>query len=204
MKNFLKKALGFCFAFSIAITGISLSVPDACPVVSAHSGRTDASGGHHDYKNKSGLGSYHYHHGYPAHLHENGICPYDNPQPAVPKTATAPPVPAVPDTTNLPGENANTGTLSPENNIAATITPVNYSLIFDAAFYAAANPDVAALYGTDASLLFQHFLTAGMKEGRQGNAAFNVWTYKAEHPELAAVFGDDLTQYYIYYCSNPV
>lgn len=45
--------------------------------VEAHSGRTDGSGGHHDYKNKSGLGSYHYHcGGHPAHLHPNGICPY--------------------------------------------------------------------------------------------------------------------------------
>lgn len=43
----------------------------------AHSGRTDANGGHHDYKNVSGLGSYHYHcGGYPAHLHPNGVCPY--------------------------------------------------------------------------------------------------------------------------------
>lgn len=42
----------------------------------AHSGGTDASGGHHDYANKSGLGAYHYHHGYPAHLHPNGVCPY--------------------------------------------------------------------------------------------------------------------------------
>lgn len=43
----------------------------------AHSGRTDSSGGHHDYKNKSGLGSYHYHcGGYPPHLHQNGVCPY--------------------------------------------------------------------------------------------------------------------------------
>ena len=42
----------------------------------AHSGRTDSSGGHHDYKNVSGLGSYHYHHGYSAHLHKNGVCPY--------------------------------------------------------------------------------------------------------------------------------
>ena len=43
----------------------------------AHSGRTDSSGGHKDNKNKSGLGSYHYHcGGYPAHLHENGVCPY--------------------------------------------------------------------------------------------------------------------------------
>ena len=43
----------------------------------AHSGRTDGSGGHRDNKNKSGLGSYHYHcGGYSAHLHKNGICPY--------------------------------------------------------------------------------------------------------------------------------
>ena len=30
--------------------------------ISAHSGRTDGAGGHHDYNNVSGLGSYHYHH----------------------------------------------------------------------------------------------------------------------------------------------
>lgn len=45
----------------------------------AHSGRTDSSGGHHDNKNASGLGSYHYHcGGYPAHLHKNGVCPYSS------------------------------------------------------------------------------------------------------------------------------
>lgn len=42
-----------------------------------HSGRTDSNGGHKDNKNKSGLGSYHYHcGGHPAHLHANGVCPY--------------------------------------------------------------------------------------------------------------------------------
>lgn len=47
--------------------------------VSAHSGRTDSNGGHRDNKNASGLGSYHYHcGGYPAHLHENGVCPYSS------------------------------------------------------------------------------------------------------------------------------
>lgn len=40
---------------------------------SAHPGRTDANGGHYD----SSTGEYHYHHGYPAHQHTNGICPYD-------------------------------------------------------------------------------------------------------------------------------
>lgn len=38
----------------------------------AHPGGTDANGGHRD----SSTGEYHYHHGYPAHQHTNGICPY--------------------------------------------------------------------------------------------------------------------------------
>ena len=37
----------------------------------ASPGNTDANGGH--YEHATGL--YHYHHGYPAHQHENGICP---------------------------------------------------------------------------------------------------------------------------------
>lgn len=42
-------------------------------VIYAHSGRTDSSGGHYD----SSTGEYHYHHGYSAHQHPNGICPYE-------------------------------------------------------------------------------------------------------------------------------
>ncbi len=41
----------------------------ACALASP--GDTDANGGH--YEHATGL--YHYHHGYPAHQHENGICP---------------------------------------------------------------------------------------------------------------------------------
>lgn len=40
----------------------------------AHSGRTDSNGGHKDNKNASGLGSYHYHHGFGPHLHPGGVC----------------------------------------------------------------------------------------------------------------------------------
>ena len=44
------------------------------PVVSlSHSGRTDGNGGHYD----RSTGEYHYHHGYPAHQHTDGTCPYD-------------------------------------------------------------------------------------------------------------------------------
>ena len=56
-------------------------------VVSAHGGKTDGTGGHRDNQNKSGLGYYHYHcNGYPAHLHENGVCPYK--QSFAPKTSS--------------------------------------------------------------------------------------------------------------------
>lgn len=40
----------------------------------AHSGRTDANGGHH----VGGTSEYHYHHGKPAHQHPNGVCPYED------------------------------------------------------------------------------------------------------------------------------
>ncbi len=42
--------------------------------VFAHSGKTNSDGGHYD----SSTGEYHYHHGYSAHSHNNGICPYDD------------------------------------------------------------------------------------------------------------------------------
>lgn len=67
--KYLKKicVMFMCISMLLSYSSITL----------AHSGRTDSSGGHHDYKNVSGLGSYHYHcGGYPAHLHENGVCPY--------------------------------------------------------------------------------------------------------------------------------
>lgn len=38
-----------------------------------HPGKTDSNGGHTD----SSTGEYHYHHGYPAHQHTGGVCPYD-------------------------------------------------------------------------------------------------------------------------------
>ena len=62
------------------ITSLILSATLALtPIASiAHSGRTDDQGGHRDNKNRSGLGYYHFHHGYGPHLHKNGICPYSS------------------------------------------------------------------------------------------------------------------------------
>ena len=54
----------------LLIIAIFLLIP---LVALAHSGRTDSNGGHY---NRS-TGEYHYHHGYPAHQHPNGVCPYE-------------------------------------------------------------------------------------------------------------------------------
>lgn len=60
----------------LSILLVTLLLISQFTTVFAHSGRTDAYGGHRDNNNVSGLGYYHYHHGYPAHLHPNGVCPY--------------------------------------------------------------------------------------------------------------------------------
>lgn len=64
------KACGFLKKLfpSLLITILLLQV-----VASGHSGNTDANGGHY---NRS-TGQYHFHHGYPAHQHINGECPYN-------------------------------------------------------------------------------------------------------------------------------
>ena len=64
-----KQLLAFLLAFLLLLS----------PTVLAHSGNTDANGGHYD----RSTGEYHYHHGYPAHQHYDmdgdGVadCPYD-------------------------------------------------------------------------------------------------------------------------------
>ena len=95
----IKKFLAGLVLISLLLANVDLSFSTSLvtDTVEAHSGRTDKSGGHKDNKNKSGLGYYHYHcGGNPAHLHKNGVCPYDNsptPTPTVKPKATPTPKP---------------------------------------------------------------------------------------------------------------
>jgi len=60
----MKRFLAFFLCFLLLV-----------PVVAfAHPGNTDSRGGHFD----RDTGEYHFHHGYPAHQHRNGQCPYDH------------------------------------------------------------------------------------------------------------------------------
>ena len=79
--------------YALPAVALSLLLALSPAFALAHSGRTDASGGHRDNKNKSGLGSYHYHcGGNPPHLHTGGVCPYakkSSPTTACPAGAAA-------------------------------------------------------------------------------------------------------------------
>lgn len=61
------------FKINLILMSIVIIILGSCVAVFAHPGKTDSNGGHFD----RSTGEYHYHHGYPAHQHENGTCPYD-------------------------------------------------------------------------------------------------------------------------------
>lgn len=58
--------------FALALSALLICC--LCVPTFAHSGKTDINGGHYD----ATTGEYHYHHGYPAHSHPNGECPYNH------------------------------------------------------------------------------------------------------------------------------
>lgn len=151
-------------------------------VAQAHSGRTDSQGGHHDYKNKSGLGSYHYHHGYSAHLHPNGVCPYES------KNATT-------------SSKQSSGSAS-EKKAEPTLKVADYKLVFDSTFYYNNNSDLQTTVGNNEQKLLEHFVSNGMAEGRKGCSTFDVMVYKDKNPDLVAAYGDDLKKYYEHFINS--
>lgn len=148
-------------------------------VAEAHSGRTDSQGGHHDYKNKSGLGSYHYHHGQKAHLHPNGICPYND--------------------GNGVSSSKQTSSSASDKKVETVLKTEDYKLVFDSAFYFANNADLQSTVGSDEQKLLNHFVTYGMAEGRKGCSNFDVMIYKSSNTDLETAYGDDLKKYFEHY-----
>ena len=93
---------------------------------------------------------------------------------------------------------------------AAPVTMADGNL-FDAQYYATAYPDVVAVFGTDANMLYLHYVLAGKAEGRLPYAAGTATTvqtapgmitlpdgtlfdpvfYATAYPDVAAVFGTD-------------
>ncbi len=79
---------------------------------------------------------------------------------------------------------------------------LDYSPVFDPTFYANKYPDLKNAFGTNATALFHHFCTNGMKEGRMASVNFNVTTYKNNYIDLRNAFHDNLPLYYKHYITN--
>ena len=75
----------------------------------------------------------------------------------------------------------------------------DYSAVFNYNYYVNKYPDIKKAFGTDYLGVLKHFVTCGMKEGRQAIATFDVKSYKNKYQGLRVSFGNDLPKYYYHY-----
>lgn len=91
-----------------------------------------------------------------------------------------------------------------EGRIAASTTVymgINYSAVYDPAYYSAKYPDLKRGYGNNTEALITHFVEHGMSEGRKGKSTFDVKFYKYAYPDLSRGYGNNYKLYYLHYLS---
>ncbi len=64
--------------------------------------------------------------------------------------------------------------------------------VFDAKYYAEKNPDVVAALGNDPAVLFAHYMSNGIYEGRDASATFNATIYALANTDLATIYGENI------------
>lgn len=76
--------------------------------------------------------------------------------------------------------------------------------IFDAKFYADTYPDVYDLFGYNWDMLYTHFMTQGVYEGRCASTIFDVAQYRRDNPDLDAMFKNDWDAYVAHYFTRGI
>lgn len=77
--------------------------------------------------------------------------------------------------------------------------PEAYRAVFDAEYYYNSYPDLQGTIGDDAEKLFSHFVSSGAREGRSGNAEFNLRAYVFYNTDLLDAYQTDLSAYCRHY-----
>ena len=83
----------------------------------------------------------------------------------------------------------------------------DYSAVYDPEYYLEHNTDVRFFYSRSVGSLvllddtgvIGHFVSCGMAEGRRGNEAFDVQSYKNRYTDLQIAYGNRLDLYYLHY-----
>jgi len=77
----------------------------------------------------------------------------------------------------------------------------DYRAVFDAQYYYDQYPDLQESIGMNPEALFDHFVTSGAREGRSGNAEFNLKAYIYNNPDLFLAYKKDLSEYCKHYAT---
>lgn len=80
-----------------------------------------------------------------------------------------------------------------------SVSAVDMGTFFDAEYYAEQYPDVVEVYGTEEEALYEHYVTYGIKEGRNCSEILNVTLYREQYPDLERAFGDNWEAYVDHY-----
>ena len=90
-------------------------------------------------------------------------------------------------------------TATPKNVHPTVYNGVDYSLVYNYTYYVNLYSDIKAAFGEDDAAVLQHFVQYGMSEGRQGNASFDVVSYRKEYADLRRAYGNNTESYYLHY-----
>lgn len=75
-------------------------------------------------------------------------------------------------------------------------------LCFDPVFYADVNTDARYIYGYDEAALYYHWVTFGIKEGRNSSPAFDVKYYLKTNTDIKNAYGMDYMAAYQHFLTN--
>lgn len=85
----------------------------------------------------------------------------------------------------------NTSSSQSSSSSSGWLTGVAKDIVFDAEYYANKYSDLKAAFGTNATKLYNHFLSFGIKEGRSASPIFDVKYYVNNNSDLKSAFGTD-------------
>lgn len=97
------------------------------------------------------------------------------------------------------GWDGSTNGAFPSERPSAIYNGVDYAPVFDAEYYLNKYSDLKAAFGNDYSAALNHFITFGIKEGRQACDDFNIDVYKGNYADLRKAFGNNNGAYVAHY-----
>ena len=79
---------------------------------------------------------------------------------------------------------------------------IDYYPVYDFYYYTSQYPDIKRVFGNDPEGALKHYVTFGIKEGRQADYMFNIKSYRNANPDLRSEFEYDNKKYVLHFIRN--